>query len=487
MRRSRVVAGASALVISALALSACTGDDSSSEVLNDENLEGTEISVLALQDPFFYALEEVIPEFEEETGITVNLEGVDYDTLNSRATNSFMADQGDIDVIAPDSMWLSRFAESEWLEPLDDWITADNDEVQIEDFIPASLYSLSEWKGSLYTLPVATYGTNVFYRPSVFEALGIEAPPTESSPDWTWDKYMEIVEQIQGQNVNGTDMFGTVVLGSGPQPINHMYSQIPASKGARWFEAFPEAAEWNFTPDFESEESIESLDYYKQLFANSPAEAVNYVWFDAGTRFGAGDIGMMYHWSAYNYLVQRTEYMGTTESPAADDYAIAALPQQPGVDQAINIGGFAFGVGANSQKKAAAWEFVKWATSAETQKEMALLDMRQFSDFSRESLYEDPELLEAYPYLPSQLDVISQGNGKAVRPPIQNYATLEESIGNTLNRMLVNDVSAEETARTLNTDVTTINEDEGFIPWSGESYDDTPERTQELIDKLSAG
>ncbi|MFV0252683.1 MAG: extracellular solute-binding protein [Beutenbergiaceae bacterium] len=440
-----------------------------------------------MQDPFFYALEEVIPQFEEETGIIVNLEGVDYDTLNSRATNSFMADQGDIDVIAPDSMWLSRFAESGWLEPLNDWIVDDNAEVQIEDFIPASVYTLSEWKGSLYTLPIATYGMNVLYRPSVFEELGIEPPPTESSPDWTWDRYMEIVQQIQGQNVNGTDMYGTVVLGSGPQPINHMYSQLAASKGTEWFTQFPSGDPWDFAPTFDSPQSIESLDYYKELFANSPAESINYLWFDAGTRFGAGDIGMMYHWTPYSYLVQRTEYMGTTESPIVGDYAVAPLPQQPGEDQVISIGGFAFGVGANSTKKAAAWEFVKWAASAETQKAMGLLEMRQFADFSRSSLYEDSELLEAYPFLPAQLDVIAQGDGKIVRPPIQNYATLEESIGNTLNRMLVNDVSAQETAETINADVTTLLEDEGFMPWNGESYDDTYDATVELLNELSGG
>ncbi|MBK0418657.1 sugar ABC transporter substrate-binding protein [Leucobacter sp. CSA1] len=482
MKPSRISGGIAVIATAAIAMTACSAPDSGG---SDGDLSGTEINVLALQDPFFYALEEVLPEFEEETGITVNLEGVDYDTLNSRATNSFTANQGDIDVIAPDSMWLSRFAESGWLEPLSERIVEDNDEVQIEDFVPASLHSLSEWKGELYTLPVATYGAAVFYRPSVFEALGIEAPPQEASEDWTWDRYMEIVEQIQGQNVDGTDMYGTVVLGSGPQPINHMYTQLAASKGARWFEAFPDASEWDFTPTWDSEESVESMEFYRELYKNSPAESINYLWFDAGTRFGSGDVGMMYHWTPYSYLVQRTEYMGTTESAAVDDYALAAMPQEPGQDQVINIGGFAFGVGANSGKKDAAWEFVKWASSAETQKKMALLDMRQFSDFSRASLYEDAELVEAYPSLPVQLEMINEGNGKTVRPPIQNYATLEQSIGNTLNKMLVDDMTGEETAERINSDLASILEEEGFIPWEGESYDAPRDGTEPLLQELA--
>lgn len=468
----------------AIAMSGCSATEQGG---SGGDLSGTKINVLALQDPFFYALEEVLPDFEKQTGIDVNLEGVDYDTLNSRATNSFTANQGDIDVIAPDSMWLSRFADSKWLEPLNDLIKRDNDEVQIEDFIPASLHSLSEWRGQLYTLPVATYGAEVFYRPSVFKELGIDAPPQQASPDWTWDKYMEIVKQIQGKTVNGTKMYGTVVLGSGPQPINHMYTQLAASKGARWFKAFPDASKWDFAPTWDSPDNVASMDFYHELYKNSPAESVNYLWFDAGTRFGSGDIGMMYHWTPYSYLVQRTEYMGKKESAAVDDYALAAMPQQPGEDQVINIGGFAFGVGANSGKKDAAWEFVKWATSAETQKKMALLDMRQFSDFGRASLYKDEELIKAYPSLPVQFDMINQGNGKTVRPPIQNYATLEQSIGNTLNKMLVDDMSGSETAAKINADLIAILKDEGFIPWEGESFDDTLAGTEELLKQLAAG
>ena len=48
---------------------------------------------------------------------------------------------------------------------------------------------------------------------------------------------------------------------------------------------------------------------------------------------------------------------------------------------------------------------------------MALYDKYgyQFSDFARRSLYEDPELLKIYPYLPGQLVGIETGNGKISR------------------------------------------------------------------------
>jgi multiple sugar transport system substrate-binding protein len=281
-------------------------------------------------------------------------------------------------------------------------------------------------------------------------------------------------------------MHGTVVCGSGPQPVTHMYSQVPASKGARWFRRFPDETPWDFTPQFATETSVESLQYWKDLFACSPPESINYLWFDAGTAFGAGNIGMFYHWTAYAYLVQRTEYMGEVESAVVGDYALGVLPVEPGQQQVGNIGGYAFGIGAHSQKQEQAWTFIKWATSTETQRKMALLPMRQFADFARTSMYDDDALVAAYPHLPAQLAAMQQGDGKKVRPPVQNYTTLETQIGRELNRMLGSDVPARETADAIQRATEQIMIDEQFVPFTGDSYADTPEAMQDRLDGLSA-
>src|SRR5690606_23577364 len=136
-----------------------------------------EITVLTVQDPFYFGLQKLLPEFERETGIRVRMEGVDYNTLNARSTNSFLTQQSDIDVISPDSMWLSRFANSGWLIDLKDLIARDRSAVRPDDFIPGAIHSLCEWNGGIYTLPAAAYGSVVLYLPRVFDQLGIERPP----------------------------------------------------------------------------------------------------------------------------------------------------------------------------------------------------------------------------------------------------------------------------------------------------------------------
>ena len=171
----------------------------------------------------------------------------------------------------------------------------------------------------------------------------------------------------------------------------------------------------------------------------SPAEAINYVWFDAGTRFSQGDIGMFFWWTPYFYLVKNNGYMtGERRQSSSTTTMWACCPRPKGSDPLVSLGGWSLGMPSSTNKKEAAWDFIKWATSAETQKQMALVPdyNYQFSDFARQSLYEDAEMREIYPYLDVQLELMGQGNGKIVRPPMPIYTSLEGVYGLNLNQVL---------------------------------------------------
>lgn len=475
-RRYRVGAVAAAVALLALSCAACglRGGDSTNE-----------IHVLTVEDPFFYALQSLLPEFQRQTGIKVDLEGLDYDTLNSRSTNSFLTHQNDIDVISPDSMWLSRFANSGWLVNLNDRIRRDRAQVRPGDFIPNVMYSLSEWNGGIYTLPVASYGMSVLYRPDVFRALHLRQPPSRPTANWTWADYLHDIEQINGKTVNGTKMFGTVVAGSGPQPVLHMYSQLAASMGARWFKSFPESQKWNFTPTFDSAETLASLRYFQTLYKNSPPPSINYVWFDAGTAFSKGNVGMFYWWTPYSYLVRKSSYMGTKNSSVVGKYKVAPLPQDPPHKPVVSIGGYAFGISRYSQHQSLAWKFIKWASSAQTQRRMALLPNHQFADFARRSVYSDAQLKKIYGYLPTQLSVLEHGDGKSVRPPIPDYTTLEGVYGQAVNEVLAGSQTPDAALQNVQQKAQSILKNELYLPWHQPSYDDTPQATAKLLSRLA--
>ncbi len=288
--------------------------------------------------------------------------------------------------------------------------------------------------------------------------------------------------------MDDTKLYGTVIVGAQPVPIVHMYTQLAASRGVRWFKQFPEAP-WDFEPTINSPENVESLKFYKALYDLSPAESINYVWFDAGTRFSQGDIGIFFWWTPYFYLVKNDGYMSGTPSKIIDKFAVALLPKlKDDAPQVISNGGWSLGIPSSSAKQDEGWQFIKWACSAETQKKMGLVKdyNYQFSDFARVSLYQDAELKAIYPYLDTQLKLLQQGNGKIVRPPMPIYSTLEAIYGLQINKVLSGAATAEDSLK--ETDMLFRNALTGnfMLPYKLESYDDTLENARKLIDSLAA-
>jgi multiple sugar transport system substrate-binding protein len=256
--------------------------------------------------------------------------------------------------------------------------------------------------------------------------------------------------------------------------------------GARWFKSFPEAP-WDFTPTIASPENQRALEVFDKLYKLSPSEAVNYNWFEAGMRFAHGDVGMFYWWTPYYYLTRNDGYMTGKVSPVADQIAIAPLPYEKGKPQVISIGGWSLAITANAENKPGAWKFLKWATSAATQKKMALNKTYgyQFSDFARLSLYSDPDMLKIYPYLPVQLASLRQGDGKIARPPSPVYTTLEGIYGLNLNKVLAGELSPADALSQTSALFTNVMKGNFLLPYKFESYNDTLDATKALLKSLA--
>jgi len=459
--------------------------------------EKVTIRVLALQDPFWFPLNDLIPEFEEKYGIDVVFEGVSYYEVRLRAVSAFLAKSPDIDVVVVDQMWVAEYADAGWLLPLDDLIKRDREEVKPDDFIPEIVHALSEWRGKIWTLPVAAYGQLVMYRKDVFDELGLRHPPKSFKEDyewWTWDKYLEYVKTIHGKTINGVTFYGTVEVGQQPAPIVHKWTQYLIGMGGKWFERFPEAP-WNFEVKIH-EKGKDALKLFLELYKYSPPESIEYFWFDAGVRFGKGDIGILLWWTPYCYLIKQPEYMVPGVSAVVGKYDVA-LPPHPegwkvGDHPIMSIGGWSLGINPYSKHKEEAWKFIKWATSFETQKKMGLLKgdwgEYQFSDFVRYSLYKDPELLEVYPWLPTQLEAWKVGNGKISRPMIPLYFTLEGILGRYLNDAMAGRITVDEAFEGILKEFNTALKQNFYLPeYAGPMFDDTIEYVADHLKKLAKG
>ncbi len=443
------------------------------------------IRVLSVEDPFYFAMRALIPEYEKQAGVKVELESLSYDALQARLAGAFLAKTSDADVITVDQMWLGQYLDNGWITPLNDMLARDK-EIDLADFIPEALYSTNIWKGQIGTLPVAAYAQGVLYHKDILAAHGIKPPPENTRDDWTWDAYMNALQGLKGKTFNNKPLFPTVICGSQPSPIVHMFSQLSASFGANWFTSFPRAP-WNFQPTMSGPVWEKAIDYYRQLYRLSPPESINYVWFDAGTRFAQGDIAMFYWWSPYFYLVKNSGYMTGKKSIVADHYGIGALPRAKDAPQRVSMGGWSLGLASTSDNQQGGFDFIKWATSKITQKKMALWpDLNyQFSDFARQSLYQDEELRKVYPYLPVQYNMMKQGDGKVSRPPVPGYSALENMFGMTLNQLLTNTDSAADALGRVEGMFESVLKGNMLIPYTKKDYNDTLDEAKALITRLA--
>ncbi len=114
---------------------------------------------------------------------------------------------------APDILWYSptltgQLVELEALEPLEDWLNQSPLQAQLD---PALLETMA-FEDHLWSIPFGANNTAVFYRPSLFQQVGIATPPR------TWEELRQVARALT-QDTNGdgrTDQHGLFLsLGKG--------------------------------------------------------------------------------------------------------------------------------------------------------------------------------------------------------------------------------------------------------------------------------
>ena len=79
--------------------------------------KGTELHVIFLDRPGYRAIEKLLPQFEQQTGIKITYDVVPYESTHEKEVLNF-AGSGDLDIVLVDLVWLGEFAENGWIQPV---------------------------------------------------------------------------------------------------------------------------------------------------------------------------------------------------------------------------------------------------------------------------------------------------------------------------------------------------------------------------------
>ena len=334
-----------------------------------DEFAGTELRLIFANHPWNNAIQQLLPQFEAASGITLRVESYFEDQLSQRLQIGLTSGTTQADAFMFRPLQEGKlFASNGWVEDLSEYVTRDA-EWNWEDFQTA-IRSTVTFDDFLYGIPIVTEREMLYYRADIFEENGLEPPAT-----------LEELEAIAAQLNNPDEEFYGVVIRGRRSPAVTQFSSFLYSFGGDWIV--------DGQSGLDSPEALEAYTYYGNLLRNyGPPGTVNMSWPEALAIFQQGKAAMWIDADVFYANV-----IDSTQSVVADSVGFAPFPEGPAGANQYNVTSWALGMNAGSPNKDAAWEFIKWATSAPV-----VLELQQRgTPGARQSVWDSPEGLSGFP------------------------------------------------------------------------------------------
>jgi multiple sugar transport system substrate-binding protein len=365
---------------------------------------GTKVRILMTGDENDHrALGDKVAQLKEETGIDLEITSPALGPLIEKTLQVLKAPTAEFEIINYLGFLTTQQVGGGFFEQLNSYLEdpAETDPTwDFDDFADSNLknvgiYDLENQKlgegSDLYGVPGLHSGSVVyFYRKDLFDAAGLQ-------PAKTWDEFKAAAEKLHTGDVAGCSFIGandfslatvdwyTRFITTGGQ----LMTGSPATK--------------DFMPNLNSPEAVGALQMLIDLLPFAPENVTTYGFAENVDAFSTGKIAQMIFWSTIAGPVFNKE-----NSLVADVTDVTPVPAAPGETPRAILGGWGVGIPKNVDPalKPAAWRVLQWITSKEMNNYFA--DAYQI-DASRDSTFNDPELVAEYPYLP----VAGQANASA--------------------------------------------------------------------------
>ncbi|MFK7994414.1 MAG: sugar ABC transporter substrate-binding protein [Granulosicoccus sp.] len=404
---------------------------------------GTTVDVVFLLRPGYEAAEAMLPEFEQATGINVNIIKHPYENALGEQVRDFVAG-GDLDVALIDLVWIGNFAENGWIEPVSKFTSnaaITDPELDIDDFFPLVLNAFGGWNDTVYGLPFDNYSGLLFYNECMLKDAGFDGPPETWSelkdtygPALTKDGKYAFALQSKRNETQSADSFARMLW-----PF-----------GGSFLDA-------DFRSNLLSEESQAGLQFRQELMQYMPEGIVAYDHAEAVNGLAQGDVAMLTEWSAFYSSLKNPE-----TSKVADCLKIAPEPKGP-AGRKPALGGFSLAVAsqADDNEQAAAWLFIQWITS----KANAMEYLERGGVPARQSVYAADGVAEKYDFVPALVESWQDGVPE-FRPRFAEWPEITEIVQEWGTRMMLGEVSTKEGAMEMGNRMEAVLEKAGYYDGS---------------------
>ena len=393
----------------ALALAGCSSDEGSSDSAAQGSVDGADG-----RGPITFAMgkndtDKIQPIIEKwnkehpEEKVTLKELAGEADAQRDTLVQSLQAGNSDYDVMALDVVWTAEFAANQWLAPLTDDLEVDTDGL-LDSTVESATYN-----DTLYALPQNTNGQLLFRNtdladkaPEKFADLksACEALKKDTSCLTTQ------LKQYEGLTVNTAGFMegwgGSVLSDDGAPSVDSA----------------------------ESKAGLQALvDAYKDGVISKDSTAATEE--ETNLAFTEGKSAFAINWP----------YMYTNAEDAGVKFEVQPLVGKDGVGVST-LGGYNNGININSEKKATALDFMKFIINEENQKSFAEASFPPVLA----SVYDDPALIEQFPYLPALKESLENA---APRPVSPFYTAISKAVQDNAYAALTADKSVDDATKDM--------------------------------------
>jgi multiple sugar transport system substrate-binding protein len=349
----------------------------------------------------------VLKQFENETGIRVRMDAIDYFQLRQKQTLNLSGKTGAYDLVWAQEVWLPEYVSAGYLLPLDDFVkdaSLSGKDFDLSDFNP-NLIKINTINGKLYALPTFVQTPLMVYNKELLTKAGLQPPKT-------WEETLAVAKALHDK-------------GKG--------IALPAKQGLAAVDIWIAMARSNngnyFNPEGKlqlvTEPNIATVQFWKDLVTVAMKGSTNWHFDEVNKalQFAEAPIGL-----SISGLCGALE--DEQQSKVAGKLGYAALPYK--IHPFGTLSFWSWGVAADSRHPKEAYRLAAWLTSKSIEKQMSLKDGQIAA---RQSLYSDPELVAKAPWLPGVAEALQNAD---TQPLHKNAPKLMDAMAAALSAEAVN-------------------------------------------------
>ncbi len=335
---------------------------------------------------------------------------------------AFRSQSATPDVVQIDVTWPTQFATAGWLEPLDKYASAD----YLKQFWPSAA-TVGKINGKLYGIQRYMDTGLLYYRTDLVDKYGGGTVPQ------TRDQLTALAQKILAAETKNGVKYGYLIPGKKIEETMDQWMELIWGAGGNI------GAPGKLTVN--GAESVSALQYlhdtiYQQKLA--PEGTNTYAPNDILNLFTNGQAPFMRNWT-YAYAIANN----SAKSKIAGKVGIAPTLATTGNTGHGCTGGWVLGINANSQYKDAAWKFIDFMLSKETQTSLA---QNAGLISSRPDVVNDPTLQAKKPQFKQLATILAASTN---RPQLKNYNQFTTPLQTAINRVLSNQQSPSDALTTV--------------------------------------